>query len=229
LADITNLRFAQLVKAALGLKAIDPAQHTTGTVASTFDIQDPYRPDMRLTRGERSFSAMLGQTNTVPSFAISRFVNPAGSIRILVISKVKWSGFVPTTTNQPGRLWAVVQLVSGFTPTAPTGNPHDGRIIQASGGGPAIVSGFTTGTTGVFGVASLSNATCIFAQEFVPGASNQPFSLEWSTDLTLSPNSGISISFVADTATVGAYNYTLGVEGFERIAEQAELASVFPP
>lgn len=223
MASVTNLRFAQLAKAVLGLKAVDPQQNTSGLLSATFDVQDPYRPEGRLSRGEFAFSSALTVQNTSGGVGFQQvnIVNPVGSGRMCVLQDFRLSGALPGA-SQTGRMFLIGQRLLGGGAVVSTFPPTDMRVPSSQ-----VCS---------TGIATFTNTTAIAVpaanpvqHELVPGTAGTQLDLTVPVDIILPPGQGFIVWLGASVLPTTTYVYMFRVRGYERTAEAAEIAGVYPP
>lgn len=221
MADITQLRFAQLLKRTLGLKAIDPGQVIAHQLVGTYDIQDTYRPEHRADRGERLLSMGIQISTTTTNCVLANLIAPAGG-RTFVLRRAWFNLNLPTATTQPGQVYA---LIGGVNPaTAPTQQAvsKDTRTPALSLATGLNVQNFTT-----LGPAAVIVNSMWFQQLF-PQAALTPTTIVVDTlDVVLSPGNQVTVGLRADTFPTAGYNYNVFVEGYEYVPDVAELTA--PP
>jgi len=222
LADVTQLRFAQLLKRAFGVKAMDPGRVLSPIVTASHEIADTYQPENRASRGEKLFGMTNQYTNAVGGFGIAVFVNPTGSGRIAVMKRVTWSLNLPTAATQPGAIAFSIGIpqVAGATVPLIFGQVKDSRFAILTGTVTAVASGLQTSTTGVSGFLN----TTLYAVQVFPGAATVPtYHQVDNLDIIVPPGWLNAILFRGDTLPTGTYTWTVCVEGYERTADPNEL------
>lgn len=223
MADITQLRFAQLLKAVLGLKAIDPARATTGTLAAAFEVQDQYRPELRLSRGEVAWGGAQHVNNTAATnFGQINISNPQNSGRLCVIEEIRLTGNV-ISANQGGVVFLVAQrLIGGGTPTAFFA-PRDFRTNSNQ----VPVTGFLAQTTTA--AVTFPTASPVVLEVASQTSGNAQVNLAVRCDIAIPPGQGLIAWMGSTILPAVTYGVTISFQGYERGAEPAELAGVFPP
>jgi hypothetical protein len=191
-------------------------------IAPSFDIADPYQPENRASRGEKSFGVVNNVSNVAAtSFGVNGFVNPINSGRISILKRVTWSLNLPTAANQPGNIWAsiTVPAVQASSPTI-FGQPKDTRWSIQTGVQTGLASGILAGSTGIAGVVNGS----LYAVQVFPGASTVPTIITADNlDIVVTPGWQVLVTFRGDTLPVATYTWTVLIEGFERTADPMEF------
>jgi len=223
LADVTQLRFAQQLKRALGLKAVDPGRSVNPTIAATYGLGDKYAPETRADRGERSFS-LIGQfTNTsAVNFGAGAFENPLGSGKLIVVRRFTWNLNLPTATNQPGEVSLGYIVTNTLTGAGISANPgfKDGRVTAAYGLKDIAIgfNGFTTGTSG------FTSVGFTWGQVLFPQAATVVTTVVTDeADVVLGPGSAARVQLISSVRPAATYNWNVVLEGFIRTADQGEL------
>lgn len=231
MADVTQLRFAALLKQAFGLKTADPGRILGPVITPVISTVDAYVPEFRLSRGERMWGGGANPQNGVGA-NFSQFVvyNPPGSNRMGVIKRVTFSGAVPTAAAQPGilSLYAFAPNTSATSGTARNLVFKDGRLPQNVAGQIPALQGLVGTGLGPSALDTLDQ-TCIWVQQVIAGAAATPFSvLVDQLDLVLPPGTRGAFALTADTNTVTAYSWNVFVEGYERVVDPNELLTAPP-
>jgi len=224
LADITQPRYSQLLKRVFGIKGANPGIVINPGIAATHDVADPYQPENRFLRGERSFGVVDTVTNTAATnFGYRVYTNPPNSNRVAVIRRITWSLNVPTAANQPGALVHAGVRFATASAAAPTifAIPKDTRVGLISANS-LLATGLVSQLAGILGPANSS----VFTVQVFPGAAAQPLIVQADNlDLVVSPGTGYPIVFASDALPVATYQWLVCVEGFERNLDPAEQLS----
>jgi len=228
LADITQLRFGNLLKQTLGIKAGDSGRSVPSYIIPVNEVQDAYRPEFRAPRGERLWGMNRTQVTTANiNFGACVLPNVVGSNKLIVVKRAWVSLLLPTAVQQPGRThFDIVLNVVGQTP-ANGANAKDGRYYLPISGnaqkGVATLVGITSGTT------TLADFLGSFSIELFPGAAAVPTLLQLDNlDLVLCPGTQAEFYLRSDVISTLTYNWLLTLEGYERTADQNEIVPPQP-
>jgi hypothetical protein len=220
-ANVTQLRFAQLLKSALGLKTSDPGRVVSPLVSPMFPLVDAYQPEMRLRRGERLCSGAFSMQNTTTVFQLLNLTMPVQGGRIFVWKRVTLSINVPTTTMQPGVCyWGIRQPATNAPVPTFQLNLKDSRYAAnaSSAATGALVSTSNILSFGTF------NATAVYAEQLWP--TTAVYNLQRQVDLVdvvIAPGNSTYVAVGFDTVPTAAYNWSVSVEGYEYVPDPAEL------
>lgn len=228
MAEITNLKFAQLLKRKLGLKAIDPGRNTTPLVAPTYQLTDSYAPENRGDRGERLFSMFSGESvnSGANGFNMMQVICPTAG-RAAVIRRMTFAAQIPTSTNQPGNLL----LLAGHNMTS---NPQTiGSFALAKDSRAAYTNTLTTGNAVISNVAGATSAliqTSSWGIWIAPQAAilSNFYQVVDNLDIVLWPGNGASFGIRGDTNAVAGWSYFVGVEGYEFTPDASEVSAIPP-
>ncbi len=231
MAQVTQLRFATALKQLLGLRVSDPGRVVAPTIAPTLEVQDVYRPEARLSRGERSFGIGINMTNaTGAAFASCTLYQLANSNRLSVLKRVTLSLNLPTATVAPGNVYFGINRPilspSALTVSNPA-TPKDARV--SSGLSQSILSTNLLSQGGLPATAP-PNTTGVYVCLFFPGAATVPTIHQVDNlDVVIVPGTQVTIQFGSDTNTVApGYTYNVFCEGYERAIDPSELLAAPP-
>ncbi len=230
MAQVTQLRFATALKQILGLRVSDPGRVVAPTIAPTLEVQDVYRPEARLSRGERSFGIGVNLTNAsgVNGFAFAQVYQVAGSNRLTVIKRVTLSLNLPTATVAPGNVFFGILRpdITGSGPFNP-GVPKDSRV--SIGLSQTVLSTSLLAVTGQPSQAP-PNTTGVYVCLFFPGAATVPTIHQVDNlDIVLFPSARTLFMFASDNNTAApGYTYNVFCEGYERAIDPSELLAAPP-
>jgi hypothetical protein len=233
MSAVTQLRWSGLVKRLFATKGSDPARDFAPSSVSTYELGDVYRPEDRLMRGDRVWGLNADLGATTIQFSFFMLVNLLTSGKIDVLRRLRFAGLLPTSTNQPGRVFAFCKFPQ---PAAANGilagtNPNctDGRVCGPLGTAPAVVTtGYNLNVTSVAIAAGTFLPTCVWAYELAPGGAAAPFSIvSPDLDVVLSPGMSVQFGLVATSLPAANWNSMVGFDGYERGVDPAEL--IAPP
>ncbi len=230
MAQVTQLRFATGLKQLLGLRTSDPGRVVAPTIAPTLEVQDFYRPEARLSRGERNFGIGVNVTNaTGANFSNVVIYQIAGSNRLTVVKRVTLSLNLPTATVAPGNVYFGILRPAGAAlgSVQNPGVPKDSRV--------SVGLNQTVLSTNVFPnpgqpASAPPNTTGVYVCLFFPGAATVPTIHQVDNlDIVLFPGTQIVVAFGSDTNTVApGYTYNVFCEGYERAIDPSELLAAPP-
>ncbi len=229
MAQVTQLRYATALKQLLGLRVSDPGRVVAAALAPTLEVQDTYRPETRLSRGERSFGIGINVTNaTGANFSSTVLYQLQNSNRLTVLKRVTLSLNLPTATVAPGNVYFGIlrPASSGFGAVNPA-TPKDARV--------SVGLSQTVLSTNIFTVGGLTasappNTTGVYVCLFFPGAATVPTIHQVDNlDIVITPGTQVTLQFASDTNTVApGYSYNVFCEGYERALDPSELLAAPP-
>lgn len=226
MGDITNLRFAQFLKRALALRTVDPGRVLANNVGSVLELQDTYRPEHRLDRGEKLLTLGAQTIINTSNFQVMEVIATG---RTFVLKRVSWSLLLPTSTTQPGQLYFWIGNLNTSTgPGTNLAQPKDTRLPNSFGGSSALT---TTYTIIGAGIASPSVQAIIspYLVQIYPGAATVPTIHQVDNlDIIVTPGNLITVGIRGDTLTTASYNYIVMVEGYEFTPDPSELQAAPP-
>lgn len=221
MADITQLRFAQLLKRLFGVKTSDPGRALMPGVIATAEVNDTYQPENRASRGEKLFGVLNNLSNiAATSFGLNVFIMPSGTNRIAVIRRATLSVLLPTAANQPGSLFFGARIPQpGSQSILVQCQAKDARFNIQSGGNTNLACGISNATAGILG---WTNST-LHAVQLFPGAAAVPtiYVID-NLDIPVPPGFQVTFALAADALPVATYTYTLCLEGYERALDPNE-------
>jgi hypothetical protein len=223
--DVTQARWAALLKRMMATKGPDPGRFITPTINGTFELTDKYKPEDRVSRGERMFGGGGQEVNAVANPQQGIIQNPPNSGRITIVKRVTWALNMPTATIQPGI--AYLGIVAPQAITTVTGSPlsrfFDGRAGFGNVPG-AVATSVLAGQNTIYN--SFSNfalASC-YVQAIFPAAATTPFLFALDeANVVLPPGSVAGVSLGSDTAATGTYSWFWWAECYERVVDPSEL------
>jgi hypothetical protein len=230
LADITQLRYAQLLKRVFGIKTVDPGRVVAPVIAAGYELQDTYKPESRLDRGEKLWGGGIIATNNVAGFQNVGLTNLPGSGKLTVVRRMTISFTLPTTATQPGNAFFAIlaPTVGNAGALSQACTLKDARYI-ASAGGVNISSTqvYSFGNSGA-GAIPLVNTLYATALTFGAAVGTTPFQLVIDNlEIVLSPNTQLVCELGASVLPTATWTWLLWCEGHERIADPNEL--ITPP
>jgi hypothetical protein len=229
LAEITQLKFAQLLKRKLGLKAIDPGRVTAGTVQPIFELQDPaYAPENRADRGERlwTLSGGFSVSSGANGFNQVQVVSPVNG-RATVVKRMTVSAVIPTSTNQPGLLALLAGMNMTQTPGTISTPP---RTKDSRAAFPfSITTGYAIVPEAALGINTSINLSLWGMEIPPPAAATAYFSqIIDNLDIVLWPGTGAEFGIRGDTNAVAGWTWYFAIEGYEFTPDASEV-SPLPP
>lgn len=220
MGDITQQRFQGALRRIFGIKTTDPARLMPPVVSPSADVLDPYQPENRCNRGERTWGLGTTFQNTAASFGIGQLFNPVGSGKLVVLKRLIFSIAMPTAAVQPGNpsffLSTFFAVSAGLVKTVAI-LPTDQRMQVT--GTLGITAGLNLQTSGIAG------PTQMFSVFMQPSAAAQPLQVYQFDQLgvVITPGNGNFVGFVSDALATATYTYGVYMEGYERTADPAEL------
>jgi hypothetical protein len=222
-----------LLRRVFSVKTTDPGQVMPGTVSPVYDVSDPYAPETRLDRGERTFGIAQQATNSGPAgnWQAVYLMNPVGSGKLCVVKRATWSLAIPTSATQGG-FWGLGVLAPSIIGTfnnGAQGNYQDSRLAVLAGQ-HATAFGLADLNPGTFGSWAILQAQCSYLIQLNPGASAVPNFVHQVDQLGIALWPGAQCAFVAagDTLPTANYTWEICVEGWERNTDPTET-TVQPP
>ena len=212
------------------IKAADPGRTASPVIQPSYEVADSYRPEERLSRGERLFTLQNEHTNTnAVSWNVGYIMNPTGSNKAFVIKRVTWSFNQPTSAQQGGN-WGVFILYPspiGTFSLGAQGRFKDSRV--AVGTGQLLTTfGMASQNPGTFATWQAIYSISVYVVKLFPGAATVPTIHQVDNlDIVLYSGSQTAICLAGDTLPTATYLYTTCVEGYERNADPAE--TTVPP
>jgi hypothetical protein len=221
--DVTQARWAALLKRMMALKGLDAGRAVSPVIQPTYELSDAYKPEDRICRGDH-LTSWGGQFSNpaAGSFALADLVNPGTTGRLCVIKRVTFSGIMPTSAQQPGNVFLGIAHINNFGGLLGTaGIPKDGRA-------PTFVTNNSTCSlfTGTWAGSSVNAFLSggIYGFQVAPAAATAPYLYTIDNlDIVLVPNTQVGFTFAADAAIVTTYTWNLLIEGYERVLDPAEL------
>lgn len=229
MAEVTQSRYQQLLRRVFGIYATQRiADVIPPSISPSADVNDPYQPEMRSIRGERSFSMLYQATNTAAvNFSLGTLTNPVTNNRVLVVKRLTWHLNIPTAANQPGELYLGYVVTTLLTALSPAVQPayKDGRVIQAFGIRDLSLAVSTQGV----GTSGLTSAGLAYAITLFPGAATVPFiHINDQVDVVVTPGSELQLTVRASVLPVATYTWNVTIEGFSRTLDPNEQLPAVP-
>jgi hypothetical protein len=220
LGDITQQRFQGALRRIFGIKTTDPARIMPPVVSPSADVLDPYQPENRCNRGERTWSLGTTFSNTAASFGIGQLFNPVGSGKLVVLKRAIVSWQAPTNAVQPGNpCFFISQFFAVSAGLVKTANilPQDARNQVT--GTLGITAGWNFQTSGIAGPTQMFSVylPCVAAAQPV-----QVYQFD-QLGIVFTPGFGSFVGVVSDALATATYSYGVYLEGYERTADPAEL------